>query len=420
MLRPADWLVAATCSLLCVVTFCGVSAATPITLQEAIARALRIAPALQSAAAQEELNKGRVEEALAPLLPSISGNGEYYQPSGYDKTISNGGLTQAQLALTYTAFDGGRRLAQLRAARYSAQAAAFGLKAAQAQIIFDTSVAYFDLLRQTETERELSSSLIRLSKYVQIIETLQRNGRAIANDVLTLRVTRDATELSLANTRQAREQASLLLGSMIGDFGNPNLTVTESTILAPPQGDDISQNPAYQAAVRQLRAAQLGVQAARAERYPNLNLALTTGWQGVYPPKTFGHHFGASYDGLVSVPIFQGGLVRSHIDQALATEHAAAAQQRQVELQVRHDLAASRLRYQSALEELAILRRSQKRATDSFALFWTRFLGGGSATMLEVTNAYQQAENLRLMRFEQEFNARAAAAQVRLLLGLSQ
>src|SRR5215472_8278850 len=147
-------------------------AATAITLDEAITRALKAAPSLESAAAQSDLSRARIEEARAPLFPSVLGNSEYYQPSGYDKTISNGGLTQAQLALTYTAFDGGRRLAQLRASRYAAQAAAFGVKAAQAQIIFDTSVAYFDLLREDETQTELFISLGRLGKYVHIIEAL--------------------------------------------------------------------------------------------------------------------------------------------------------------------------------------------------------------------------------------------------------
>src|SRR6266851_3222376 len=374
-------------------------AAKAITLDEAVGRALQVAASLESAAALSDLGVARIEEARAPLFPSVSSNGEYFQPSGYDKTISNGGLTQAQLALTYTAFDGGRRSAQLRAARYAAQAAALGIRAAQAQVVFDTTAAYFDLLRGSETQTELAINLSRLEKYVGIVEALQRSGRAIANDVLTLRVTRDAAELSLAAARQAEAQASIVLGSMIGDFG---------------------QNPAYQAAARQLQAANLAVDAARAERIPNLNLTLTTGWQGINPPKTFGHHFGASYDGVLAVPIFQGGLVRSHIDQALAGERAALAQQKQIELQVKRDLAEVNVRYQSALGQLAILRRSQQSASDAFALDWTRFLGGGNVTVLEVTNAYQQAETLRVARFDQEFNARQAAAQARMILGLLQ
>jgi len=356
----------------------------------------------------------------APLFPSVSGNGEYDQPSGYDKTISNGGLTQAQLALTYTAFDGGRRSAELRAARYGAMAAELGVRAAQAQVVFDTTVAYFDLLRESETQAELASSVSRLAKYVNIVEALQQSGRAIANDVLTLRVARDAADLSLAAARQAQAQASILLGSMMGDFGDSNLMAAEISGLPLPPTGDFTQNPAYQAAVRQLEAAKLAIDAARAERVPNLNLTLTTGWQGVNPPKTFGHHFGASYGGAVAVPIFQGGLVRSHIDQALAAERAALAQQKQIELQVKRDLATAKVRFHGALDQLAILRRSQESASDAFALDWTRFLGGGNVTILEVTNAYQQAENLRIVRYDQEFNARQAAAQARMILGLGQ
>jgi outer membrane protein len=418
MLRWRSWLIVFTVALaLAAMEWGDAAAGQPVTLDAAIARALMIGPSVQSADAQNALNQARVEEARAPLLPSVAGNSEYYQPTGYDKTISNGGLTQAQLALTYTAFDGGRRLAQLRAARYAAQAAALGLKAAQAQVVFDTTVAYFDLLRERETETELAASLARLSKYVAMVEALQRSGRAIANDVLTIRVTRDGAELTLASARQTAAQASFMLGSMIGDLGDTELVPAEVAGMPAPTAGDFTQNPAYQAAARQLKASQLAVQAARSERYPNVNLALTTGWQGVYPPKTFGHHFGASYDGILSLPIFQGGLVRSHIDEALASEQAADAQQRQIELQVRSDLAAAKLRYTSAVDQLAILYRSQESASDAFALDWTRFLGGGNATVLEVTNAYQQAENLRVARFDQQFNARQAAAQVRLLLG---
>jgi outer membrane protein TolC len=395
-------------------------AAKTITLDEAISRALKVAPSLQLAAAQSDLGRARIEEARAPIFPSIFASSEYYQPSGYDKTISNGGLTQGQLALSYTAFDGGRRSAQLRAARYAAQAVALGAKAAQAQVVFDATVAYFDLLREGESQEEVTASVSRLTKYVIIVEALQHSGRAIANDVLTLRVGLDAAELSLAAANQAQAQASIVLASMVGDYGDSSLRAEEISGLPPLPTGDFSQNPAYRAALRQVRAAQLAVDAARAERIPNVNLTLTTGWQGVYPPKTFAHHFGASYDGVIAVPIFQGGLVRSHIDEALAGEQAAVAQQKAVELQVKRDLAAAHTRYQGALEQLAILRRAQQNASDAFALDWTRFLGGGNVTILEVTNAYQQAENLRLAGFGQEFNARQAAVQARMMLGVAQ
>jgi multidrug efflux system outer membrane protein len=162
------------------------------------------------------------------------------------------------------------------------------------------------------------------------------------------------------------------------------------------------------------------VRAAEAERSPTFKMALTSGWEGIDPPKTLGHHFGASYDGAVSVPIFQGGLVRSHIDEALAAQHAAIAEQRQIELELKRNLADAENRYRGAHRQLEILARSQSTASDAFALDWTRFLGGGNVALLEVTDAYQVAENLRLARFDQEFAARQAVAQAQLALGFAQ
>jgi outer membrane protein TolC len=215
-----------------------------------------------------------------------------------------------------------------------------------------------------------------------------------------LRTARDAAELALATAHQASAHASMLLGSILGDFGRDDLQVAEVSGLPSPPTGDLMQSPAYKAAVRQVEAARLGVNAAEAEHSPTLKITLTAGWEGIDPPKTFGNHLGASYDGAVSMPLFQGGLVRSHIDEAKAAAHAARAQQRQVELVLKRDLADGDSRYQGARRQLELIARAQTTANDAFALVWTRFLGGGNATLLEVIDAYQQAENLRLARFD--------------------
>jgi hypothetical protein len=69
------------------------------------------------------------------------------------------------------------------------------------------------------------------------------------------------------------------------------------------------------------------------------------------------------------------------------------------------------------MRQLDILSRAQPTADDAFALSWTRFLGGGTATMLEVLDSYQTAEQLRLQRPDQEFAAREAVAETNLLYG---
>jgi outer membrane protein TolC len=120
------------------------------------------------------------------------------------------------------------------------------------------------------------------------------------------------------------------------------------------------------------------------------------------------------------MPIFDGGLISSHIDQAGAKVQAAEAGLRQIELDLRRRMADAALRYRQARDQLALLATAQPAADDAFALTWARFLGGGTVTLLEVLDAYQQAEQLRLARFDQEFAARQAAAEGALLLGVDQ
>src|SRR5580698_8473508 len=75
--------------------------AETITLDQAIGRALEVAPALANAAANSDLNRARLDEARAPLYPSLSGAGDYMQAPGYDRTITNGGQTLGQLIFDY-------------------------------------------------------------------------------------------------------------------------------------------------------------------------------------------------------------------------------------------------------------------------------------------------------------------------------
>ncbi|HXR37029.1 MAG TPA: TolC family protein, partial [Candidatus Binataceae bacterium] len=298
-------------------------------------------------------------------------------------------------------------------------AARLGIQAAQAQIVFDTTVSYFDLLRSDEVVREHEKRLKRLRTYASIIEALQRSGRAVANDVLRVRTTGDQEQVDLTAAREVRAHSSIVLGSLMGIFGRTDLQIAAVTALPAMPSGDLLQTPTLRAAQRQVASARLAVQAARAERYPTFTLALTSGVEGVDPPQTFRDHLGASYDGAVTMPLFDGGLITSHIQQAEAALDAAIANQRQIELQLKRDFADTQALYRSALKQLAILAESKSTADDAFALDWTRFLGGGNVTLLEVLDAFQQAENLHLTRLDQEFATRQAAAQAALLLGVS-
>jgi outer membrane protein TolC len=412
--------IAATAACAAIILAAGSASAATLTLADAIQRALEFAPSVAMATATSDMSAARTREMRAPLMPSVSAGAEYYQAPGYAEVITNRGLSSGMLALDYTAFDFGRRLARVRAARYADEAARLGVVAARAQIVFDTKTAFFDLVRAQHTVAELQSNVERLNRYTNTIETLQRSGRAILNDTLKVRSTRDSGELALADARSERRRAALVLGSLIGDFSSTDFELAAAPEILPLAPGDLAASPTMRAAERAIASAGMQVKAAKAERYPTLQVALTAGYLGVDPADTIDHHLGASYDGVVSVPLFQGGLISSHIDQAMARQMQAVAQAHQAEYLLRRREDDARLRYDKAREALSILARAQPTADDAFSLTWTRFLGGGTVTLLEVLDAYEQAEGLRISRIDQEFAAREAAAESALLYGATQ
>lgn len=400
-----------------VAVWASVAAAAPITLSDAIDRALRFAPAADIAAAASDMSAAHVREQRAPLFPTIGSGVEYYQAPGYDPTITNRGLSTALVTLDYTAWDWGRREARLRASQYVLEASRLGVAAARSQIVFDTTVAYFDLLRARDAQNDLRGSVARLNRYIATIESLKNSGRMIPSDVLKARSARDTVELALDVARGNAERASATLGALIGQPNQSELDIAPITgVMAKPSGD-IAQSAVIQAAHRAILSATSQIKVAQAERLPTFQVAFTTGFLGIDPRPTVERFGGASYDGVVSMPIFDGGLIASHIDQAKAKEHSAVAQARQTEYLITRRIADASLRYDQAIRQLDILARAQPTADDAFALTWTRFLGGGSATMLEVLDSYQQAEQLRLQRPDQEFAAREAVAETNLLYG---
>jgi outer membrane protein TolC len=391
--------------------------AAPLTLDDAIARAIQFAPSMQAATAQSDMSLAQVREQRSALFPSVSTGAEYYQAPGYDDVVTNRGLSTALVMLNYTAWDWGRRQARVRAARYVAEAARLGITAARAQIAFDTSVAYFDLWRARGAAAELATSLDRLTRYVATIDALRKSGRATASDTLKVLTTRDAVQIALVQQQQSAQRASANLGSLIGEFNQPDIEIAELGDIQPKPAIDMGNSPVMQATRRAISSASLQVEAAKAERLPTFQVAFTTGFVGIDPRPTLSNDFGGSYDTVLSMPIFDGGLITSHIDQARAKQNSALAQARDTQYTLTRRINDASLRYDQARHMLELLEQALPHADDSFALSWTRFLGGGDVTLLEVLDAYQRAEDLRMQRFDQEFAARESGAEINLLTG---
>ena len=398
--------------------YCGVASGDEtLGLQECIARALARAPLIERAAATGDLGEARLSEARAALIPTLRSEVQYQQSPGYDTVFTHRGRFTGQLMADYIVYDGGRRLARERAAQYAAQADAAGISAARNQVILDTSVAFFELAHAHSAEKELASSQPRLERYITVVEYLRKTGRATTNDMLKIRISASDNRLQLSAAREARRRASLMLGSLIGIFDRSDLVVMDMPIPSVPPDMSIDRNPVLVILGKQAQASIHEVEAATAERYPTLQLALAAGFLGKQPVSTLQRHGGAAYGGIISMPLFDGGAIQARIGQARAHERQLNAQLKQTKLELSQRLDQLRSQYDEAQEALAILANAIPLAEDNFNLAWARFLGGSTITLLEALDNYRQAENLRLSVFHQRLAVQRPVAEMLALTG---
>lgn len=119
----------------------------------------------------------------------------------------------------------------------------------------------------------------------------------------------------------------------------------------------------------------------------------------------------------MSVPIFQGGAINARIDQARARMREAGAQTNQLRIDLSERLLEARSHYHEARESISVLEESIPSADAAFQLSWACFLGGGSITLLEVTDSYNQSLAAHLALLDQEFSARQAFSEIAHLTG---
>jgi outer membrane protein len=356
-------------------------AVTPLTLGDAIERALAHHPT--PAAAREATNEARaaVGEARAGWFPALKLSGsatQYEKPMAaapmhgfrldalppFDET-----LFVSSLSLGYTLFDGGSREARVRQARARETAAQASLAGAEASIITRVAATYLDALAKAQTldahDRRLESLRAERVRVGQRYDV----GRAAPLETLRIDATLASAEADRVHLGFALETAEQDLARLIDApveqtrAAQLKDVAAADTTLAP-RAALLAEALAASPAVRQARgaraAAQAGRSLARGARWPDFKLAASY----VDYADADGHETAEWNAGLqATLALFTGGAVSGAIARADAAARGADDQVRLAELQAGQDLD----RALSSVAEARARVRSLERAVASFA-----------------------------------------------------
>ncbi len=186
----------------------------------------------------------------------------------------------------------------------------------------------------------------------------------------------------------------LVLARLIGLPLDRELILSEQLAFSPPAVPDAAgavqqafqKRWDLQAAEGQVRAAEIVVSAARAERLPSASINADYGVLGPTPVTTHGIY---SVVGAINLPLYQGGRVKADIEQAEATLHQRQAELADQRGRVEQEVRTALIELETAIGQVRLAENNRGFAAETLREARDRFNAGVSTTV-EVVQAQEQ------------------------------
>jgi outer membrane protein TolC len=386
-----------------------------IDFKDAINRGLRNNLGLLLASDQTETARGERWKELSELLPNLSAHvlenvqTQSLAALGFNKLFpllaAPGANTSKlpRLVPAFNYFDARANLSQSifnfkslekeRSASESLKAAQFSYKDAREFVVLAVGNSYLQAIaaaaRVETTEAQVKSAQALYDKAAD----QQKAGLSPAIDALRSQVELQTRQQQLIVARNDLAKLRLSLARIIGLPPGQEFVLTEKApyqALTPLPLDIYEQRAYstradYQAALAQVRAAELSRRAAKAGRYPTVDLGANLGDIGVNPSQSNGTW---QVDGGINIPIFAGNRVHSDVLEADAQLKQARSQLGDLRGRIDYEVRTALLDLNAAAEQVEVARSSVDLAEQALAQSQDRFTAG-VADNLEVVQAQE-------------------------------
>lgn len=378
-----------------------------LTVQDAIDRGLRYnLGIILSAQDSSQARAARLKE-LSNLLPHLDGslresytksnlqalglnfNVPGFPPIGKTVEYSN---TDARISATEDVFDL-HALRNMRAASVSVRAEAFTYGSARETVVLASAASYL-LVRSAESQVEAISAELRTAEALQQL-AIDREAAGLSPNIDTLRarVELQARRQSLieANNNLAKQRITLLRVLGLPTRQQFRLTTHIPYKPLPPMEESgllqtaLASRPDYLAAEQQVKAAELRLKAAQAERLPTLGLNGDYGAIGTRPDNGIATW---TVNAGLKIPVFEGGKTEADIRQADAELKQVRARRDDLKGRIEQEIEDSLLDVGSAAEQLEVARATLDYARQALTQAQDRF-SAGVTNNIEVIQAQE-------------------------------
>lgn len=405
----------------------------PISLDEAVSLAQRNNPAAVQARGQLRTASSSVRSAWGSFIPSLNASMSQNKRSSerFDQTLDRFVTSQspwnyqAGLSTSLELFDGGRRFAELRAARADVDAAEANEVSQRFNIALQVKREYANILAARESESAARAQLEQAEAQLRAAVARVQAGAATMSDSLRSLIQVGNARLALMTAQNNIKVASATLTRLVATpfmvTANPADTAETLTFTVDSAALEALalQGPAVKQAELSLRAAGAGVSAARTSYLPTVDMSYNYSGSGTEPYRfTSGDEFryGTSLRFSLNFPLFNNFNREDQITRARVAQDNASAQLRDTRLAAQQSFVQQFGALRTAEERIRIQQASVAAAEEDLRVMQQRYSLGAS-TLLDLLTSQSQLNQARADLIQARQDYRIARAQIEAIIG---
>ncbi|MFO0705545.1 MAG: TolC family protein [Nitrospira sp.] len=371
-------------------------------LQAALETALHNHPIVQEANAGLTASAARTDQTKSLYYPQVFANADGSAGSGRinPRFLIGGGLLQPNLS-TYTAgviasqriYDFGFTKNLVESSQYGERAQEQDVNARRALVIVSLQRSYLNSLKRQRLVRIAEETVRERGTIVSQIDTLYRQQLKSKLDLDLVKVELVNAESLLVRTRNDLKASFADLNRAMGVTGAEDYTLEDIAIDVKTQralGELIAESlshPELKRAKEQTAAAEAKKRAMKSQYLPTVSALASGGYYDTFDTTrnaTTGGWWTAG--GMVSMPLFTGGLIENQVKEAAAQQAAAQAQSTNIEQALTQQVTNAYLDTVTFTQQIKLAEELVKTAQEALNLAKQRYkLGLGS--IVEVTQS---------------------------------
>ena len=409
--------------------------ARPIALRDAVALGEQNGLGAIQARGNVRNAESGVRTARGALLPSLSVSLSQNNTSGDQLNPYTGVVTPRQavkpwsystgLNSSLNLFDGGRRLNEVKRARYDVSAAEANEVNQKYSLALQVKTQYYAILAAREQEGAAQAQLQQAREQLKTSIARTRAGVVTLSDSLRSVIALGNAQLSLITARNNVRVASAALTRLIGseslvtaqssDTLDTGLAPMDSTVLA----GLLDDGPQVRASEAQLESARSAVKSAKTPYLPSLDLTFSRG--GTANNQYYGLNgdalaFSNTFGLRLSYNLFNNFTREDALTRANVNADLSEATLRDVRLAARQTLVQQLAALSSAQQRIVIQQASLDAAKEDLRVQQQRYALGAS-TLLDVLTSQTTLDAARSALIQARQDVRLARAQLEALVG---